>query len=1129
MGKSIVICEKPSVAQEFARALRVKSEERNNGYIENDKWIVTWTVGHLITMSYPEKYDKALKEWSLNTLPFLPEQFKYEPIPAVSKQFNIVKKLYNRSDIDSIYYAGDSGREGLYIQMLVRQEAGHNKNAKEAVVWLDSPTEEEILKGISEAKDISYYEHMKDAGYMRAIEDYLVGINFSRLLTVKYASMLNSGSGQKKHKPISIGRVMTCVLGMIVNREREIKDFKPQNFYRIGAKIHLDNIEDIECEWRDSEESIYHNTPKLYKNYGLINELDANELISGFSSQLKIISIKRNIIKKKAPLLFNLAELQSECAKKLHISPNNTLAIAQSLYEKKLTTYPRTDARVLSSAVAKEIDKNLSRLKKGQYSNIVELIETNRWSIDGKYIDDSKITDHYAIIPTGISPDSKLSNDEQVVYDMICRRFLAIFYPASETENIIFEAKNGVEHFEGSSKYISFNGFYDVLGLPDNIVSDEGLVEAISKLKEGFEYDSEYFIKKGKTEAPKRYSTGSMILAMENAGTLIEDEELREQIIGCGIGTSATRAEVIDKLIKLNYIMSNNKTQILKPTNFGEMIYEVVDSTVPQMLEPKITAEWEKELDDIAKGELSTDKFIEQLYDFISKYCNDIKNIDNNDDVYKRIRPFATDIIRSEYKKFDNWDTKLICPLCGKEIETTSWGFKCKGNISKSEGCNFSIGNIMGHRLLTPELKQLLTNGKIGPFYDFISTKGKPFGAILLWNNDTKKIDFDFVDLPWKKTEYKCPVCGKDVLCQENSYKCVDFIDFNNGCNFYIGKICGKSIPEKQIQRICSHNRTDLIKGFKNKEGKVFDAFLEWSDSKKNINFIFPTNDDIKTKYKCPICGGSIITIHDGFCCENYKPVNKRDKVDCCFYLGKIAGYTIKEKDLEAIVKGNTTELINNFKSKDKKPFSARLKWDFEKQSVVFMFNEYKDSDINLSCPICGNKIIKNHYGYFCSENKGKDNGGCSFGFTSYLGVKLDDAQFSKLINNKRTDLLEGFKSKNKNKFAAYLLLNDDGSFSLDFPDYKVNKSDYMCPVCLKNKLTRTDYSLKCDCGFKLSTTICEKKIEDDDLKKLFLRGETDVISGFYSAKKRNYFSAKLKIVDNEVKFEFPKKAVKEV
>ncbi|MBQ6133045.1 MAG: topoisomerase C-terminal repeat-containing protein [Lachnospiraceae bacterium] len=1134
MGKkNIIIAEKPSVAQEYAKVLNVQSKDHTNGYIENDKWIVTWTLGHLVTMSYPEQYDKALKTWSLDSLPFLPDKYLYEIIKDVSKhkQFLVVKGLYNRPDIDCIYYAGDSGREGLYIQMLVRQEAGHREGVREAVVWIDSPTEDEILRGITQAKDISAYEHMKDAGYMRAIEDYLVGINFSRLLSVRYAPMLNSGSGQKKHKPISIGRVMTCVLGMIVRREREIRNFKPQTFYRISGKIHCSDTE-IDCEWRQTEDSGYFQSPKLYSDFGFLKEADATKMINTLGNQLHIVKIEKEKKKKNAPLLFNLAELQGECSKRLHISPAKTLEIAQSLYEKKLTTYPRTDARVLSSAIALEIDKNLKRLEKGPYSAFIEVIKANNYSIKSKYVDDSKITDHYAIIPTGITPGD-LSEMEKTVYDMICRRFLAVFYPPAEFESIKFEAVNGKEHFFGNGKYLSSAGFYDVLSLPNDEKSDQSAVEAISKLVEGSDYDASFFTKEGKTQSPNRYTTGSMILAMENAGTLIEDEELREQIKGSGIGTSATRAEVIDKLIGLNYIFSNDKTQILSPTNFGEMIYEVVDATISRLLEPKITAEWERDLDDIAEGSLSPDVFLKKLYDFVGDYCNKVKELENNDEIFKRIKPFASDRIKSEYKKFDAWDTKLICPICGKEIETTSWGFKCKGNISKDEGCNFSIGDIMGHRLLTPELKKLLSEGKCGPFYDFVSGKGKPFGAYLSWNDSTKQIDFDFVDLPWEKTEYKCPDCGKEVLKQGNYYKCVDFIDFSNGCKFFAGKILGKAIPDKQMEMICSHKRTDLIKGFKNKDGKVFDAYLEWNGKEHRFSFVFPTTDDMRTRYKCPSCGGAILAAHEGFRCENYKPADKRSEGGCSFYAGKICGHTIKEKELEAIVNGETTDLIEGFKpnDKDKKPFSARLKWSQEDGAIIFVFDENKSVETGLSCPFCRKPVIKNRFGYFCSDNKGR-NEGCSFGFTSYLGVKLDDSQIRKLIIDGKTDLIEGFKSNDKSKkpFSAYLVLDkENGGFSLSFPERSENRSDFNCPVCHKNKLIKTDYSYRCECGFHMSTTIAEKKLSDEELRKLFISGQTDIISGFYSSRHRNFFSAKLKISGNEVQFEFPKKKKDEV
>ena len=1120
MEKNIIIAEKPSVAREYANALGVSDSAHHDGYIENDRWIVTWTVGHLVTMCYPEKYNPALKEWSLETLPFLPENYKYEVISAVKKQFNVVKGLFNRSDIDCIYYAGDSGREGLYIQMLVRQEAGHKSGVREFVVWIDSPTKDEIIRGVSEAKDVSSYENMANSGYMRAIEDYLVGINFSRLLSVKYAAMLNTGSDQKKRKPISVGRVMTCVLGMVVDRERQIRNFREQKFYRVFSGL---SAGDSVCElhWRVTEDSKYYNSPKLYSEYGFFESSAADEMIQSLDGKLRFANIDRSRSKKNSPLLFNLAELQGTCSKQFHFSPSKTLQIVQSLYEKKLATYPRTDARVLSSAVTKEIFKNLDGLKKGVYAPFVDKIQSHGWMVKGKYVDDSKITDHYAIIPTGVVPEG-LDNHEQMVYDLICRRFLAVFYPAAEFDVFKVEAVSGREHFFGNSKVLVENGFYDVLGLSDK--DDEDFIDFSSFFNSGESYDCVFSQKIGKTNPPNRYSTGSLVLAMENAGSLIEDEELREHIIGCGIGTSATRAEVVDKLLKLNYLTVNEKTQILLPTNFGEMVYEVVDCTVPKLLNPEITAEWEKELNDIAVGSLSPDDFKKQLYDFVSDSCNQVKDNDNSDDVFKRIRPLASGRILSEYKEFDSWDTSLKCPLCGKDIETVSWGFKCSGNISKDEGCSFSIGDILGHRLLTPELKNLLSKGKAGPFYDFISSKGKPFGACILWDNEAKKIDLEMVDLPWEKTEYRCPECGKSVMKQGNFFKCVDFVDFDHGCKFFAGRILGKSLPDKQMAFICDHKRTELIKGFKpkDKEKKPFDAFLEWSCEKHRFEFVFPTTDDMRTGYKCPVCGGSILSIHDGYRCENYKPVDKRGDGDCVFYCGKILGHTVKEKELEAIVRGGVTDVIDGFKPKDKEknPFSARLTWSADKKSIVFVFDENKDVDTGLSCPLCGGKVIKNRFGYFCSENKGKDKG-CSFHFSSFLGVTLDDAQFKKLVNTGRTDLIDGFKPKDKNKkpFSSFLVLKD-GGISLEFPEYKQNVSEYSCPVCHK-KLIQTDYSLKCDCGFHMSTTICEKRLEDDLLKTLFVRGETDVVSGFYSAKRRNYFSAKLKIVGSEVKLAF--------
>ena len=715
MKKKIIIAEKPSVASEYAKVLGV-SGSMKDGYMEGNDWIVTWTVGHLVTLSMPEKYNHDLKTWKIETLPFLPGKFKYEVIPNVSKQFFVVKRLYNRDDIEAIYYAGDSGREGLYIQMLVRMLAGHNPTADERVVWIDSQTEDEILRGINQAKPVDEYKNLSDAGYMRAEEDFLVGINFTRLLSVLYAAMVNSGSGQKKQKPISVGRVMSCVLGMIVRREREIRNFKATDFYRIGGLIDLDGTK-IECEWRESEKSRYYQSPKLYSEFGFLKEVDARELIASLGNEIKVTSVERNTEKKNAPLLYNLAELQGECTKVLHISPGETLKVAQSLYEKKVTTYPRTDARVLSSAVAGEISKNLSGLKKGEYREIVENIENRHYSIKGKYVDDSKITDHYAIIPTG-KVDSSLSESERAVYDMIVRRFLAVFYPPAEYEKIKFEADALGEYFSGTAKYLFEPGFYSVLGFPDEKESSKELVEAITKLSSGKVYPAGYEIKEGATQPPKRYTSGSMVLAMENAGNLIENEELREQIKSNGIGTSATRADTIDKLLKLSYISLDQKKQILTPTNFGEMIYEVIDYTVSDFLSPEITAEWEKRLSDVSEGTMSKQSFESKLYGYVRDTCDRIKALGEagQEEVKKRIRHFATSGIRTEIREFDNWNTKIRCPLCGDEVETTAWGFKCKSNISKTEGCSFVMGDLLGHRLLTKELAELLSKKRTGPF-----------------------------------------------------------------------------------------------------------------------------------------------------------------------------------------------------------------------------------------------------------------------------------------------------------------------------------------------------------------------------------------------------------------------------
>lgn len=1113
MKKKIIIAEKPSVAEEYAKVLGV-SGDKKKGYLEGNDWIVTWTIGHLVTMSYPDKYNPAYKDWKAETLPFLPAEFKYEIIEDVKHQFFVIKELYNRSDIEAIYYAGDSGREGLYIQMLVRMMAGHNPLAEEKVVWIDSQTEDEILRGIAEAKSIKDYAALSSAGYMRAKEDYLVGINFSRLLTVYYAAMVNTGSDQKRHVPISIGRVMSCVLGMVVNREREIKVFKPTDFYRIESLIDISGNK-LNLEWRLTDKSKMYNSPKIYSEFGFLSKDEAESFIKGLD-KITVTNIENVIEKKNAPLLYNLAELQSDCTRLLHISPGETLKIVQSLYEKRLTTYPRTDARVLSTAVSKEINKNLEGLKSSSYSVFIDKITSNNWTIKGKYIDDSKITDHYAIIPTG-KMGLDLTDKEKNVYDLIVKRFLAIFYPPAEFEKLKVEADVNNEYFTGNAKCLISRGFYDVLDLPDEEDNNDTArltSDVIRLLSIGSVYDASYETKKGSTKAPKRYSSGSMILAMENAGKLIEDDELREQISSNGIGTSATRADVIDKLIKFKYIESDKK-QILSPTNLGEMIYEVIDYSIPDFLSPEITAKWEKNLSDIASGVISDKAFEADLYGYIRETCDSIKEKyqEGIEEIKRRIRVFATKPIRTEVKEFENWNTKIKCPLCGDELETTAWGFKCKSYKGKDIGCQFMIGDVLGHRLLTNELAELLIKKRTGPYYDFISSKGKPFAAYMVWNDDTKKLSFDFTEMPWEKTEYKCPSCGKTILNQGAYYKCEDYIDKDNGCSFFIGKIAGKSISKTDIEKLCKTGETDLIKGFKSKADKKFDAFLFWDKDKKSISFRFPNENEVKTDLKCPLCGGEILEAPFGFKCK----FNTKKDEGCDFFASTIGGHQIRIKELKTILEGKETDPVS-LKTTDKKTYEGHLYWDKNEKRIRIRPVEHISEELDIKCPLCGEKILKTDFGYKCSQNRG-ENDGCEFFVGQIAGLFIDVNQFKKLLTSGKTDLISGFKPKDKTKkpFSAYLKWdNDANKIQFEFGENKREVSSFSCPCCYK-KLYKGNYGYFCECGFKFNNVIAEKTIDEDQIRKVLVKGESDVIYGFYTAKRRSKFKASL-IVDKEKK-----------
>lgn len=720
MSKALYIAEKPSVAQEFAKALKINGQRRD-GYLESQDSVVTWCVGHLVTMSYPEKYDIKYKRWSLDTLPFLPREFKYEVIPGVQKQFEIVKVLLNREDVDTIYVCTDSGREGEYIYRLVAQMAGvHGK--KEKRVWIDSQTEEEIMRGIREAKDLSAYDNLSASAYLRAKEDYLMGINFSRILTLRYGNSV-SNYLNTKYQAISVGRVMTCVLGMVVRREREIRAFVKTPFYRVLSSIALEG-ENFEGEWRAVEGSRYFQTPYLYKENGFKEKAYAEKLIQELSVsqplQCTVEKIERKKENRNPPLLFNLAELQNVCSKLFKISPDETLKIVQELYEKKLVTYPRTDARVLSTAAAKEIYKNISGLRNYEHTAEIaqHIIEQGNYKNLAKtrYVNDKQITDHYAIVPTGqgLNALRSVSLTAQRVYETIVRRFVCIFYPPAVYQKISLVTKIQNESFFSSFKVLLDEGYLKVAtnsfakrkaadamssvnraGAADSEGSEEEdpdtgknggnkaddsaedmacdtrLLAALQNLKKGdiLSVDS-LSIKEGETSPPKRYNSGSMILAMENAGQLIEDEELRAQIKSCGIGTSATRAEILKKLCNIKYLALNKKTQVITPTLLGEMIFDVVNCSIRQLLNPELTASWEKGLNYVAEGSITEQEYMDKLEHFVRLRTRQVE--DSN------IQPYLRQFFDAAAVNYKDSSEKNSAKTTGRSTSATGRSRTCR-------------------------------------------------------------------------------------------------------------------------------------------------------------------------------------------------------------------------------------------------------------------------------------------------------------------------------------------------------------------------------------------------------------------------------------------------------------------
>ena len=737
--KSLIITEKPSVAMEFAKALNL-SGGRKNGYMEDGDVIITWCVGHLVTMSYPEKYDPELKKWDFASLPFLPKRYLYEVIPASKSQYEVVAKLLNRPDVGRIYYAGDSGREGEYIQRLVRALAGRNQKAQEYRVWIDSQTEEEIRRGMREAKPLSFYDNLSESAYARAIEDYGVGINFSRAVTLAYGQQAAALSGVGKGT-VAVGRVMSCVLGMVVRREREIRSNVKTKYYPVSA-----SVSGLTCRWKPLKNSPFYKETDLYEGKGFLSRNDAAGFISSIGDSLTLAVLDTAVTKKAAPLLYNLAELQSDCTKLFHIGPDKTLEIAQQLYEKKLTTYPRTDARVLTTAMCRVIRKNVTGLASlPELAGFVGDI-TARKAWEGlektKYVDDSAVTDHYAIIPTGqTQEEAGLGKLERDVYYLICRRFLSIFFPPAEFERVTADFTAKGEHFGMKPERLLSPGWMAAAGKIPDTSEAAGKIRILKGLSRGAAYPAAFQVLEEESQAPKRYTSGSMVLAMENAGKLIEDESLREQIRGSGIGTSATRAETIKKLISIQYIQCS-KSQVLSPTLLGETVYETLSISAPSLLSPEMTASWEKGLQGIADGKVTRDVYLSKMYQYISGTVASVRDnraIQELAERMKKIYPFYKGA--PSRAASGNAGASYKCPVCGNPLRKGKQGYFCTAGREK---CNFYLWESWHDRKLTDKnIDDLLSGKKTSAIKGFKKKDGGTFTARLKLENG--KITPEFV------------------------------------------------------------------------------------------------------------------------------------------------------------------------------------------------------------------------------------------------------------------------------------------------------------------------------------------------------------------------------------------------
>ena len=1152
MAKKLIITEKPSVARDFARVLNVSGNK--NGYIENDNYVISWCFGHLVEMVYPEEYDEKYKKWKLEDLPFLPVNYKYGVIKASADQYKLVNSLLHRDDIDTVYWAGDSGKEGQTIEENIRNYGGVRDGMTELRVWIDSMTDEEVKRGIAEAKPMSDYALLGESGIMRAIEDYSLGINFSRALSVKYGKLINDAAATKSYTAIAIGRVMTCVLGMVVRREREIRNFVKTPFYRIVGSFSDANIL---AEWKAVTGTAFFESPLLYKENGFKKEEDAKALIDSLTGKPAVIdSIETGNSKKKAPLLYNLTELQAECTKRFKISPSQTLDIAQELYEKKLTTYPRTDARVLTTAVAKEIYKNVKGLSGvAEVSGFSEHVLKNglyKGIEKSYYTDDSKVTDHYAIIPTGqTAAINSLSPLSKNVYLLICKRFLAIFYPPAEYKTAKLQIDVGGEKFFASAKVMTAPGFRAVLGIPeekkntgdnensqgeagDNAsdeedvgISKEDFIKFVETAHKGDSISVNGMnIREGATAPPKRYTSGDLVIAMENAGNLIEDEELREQIKKKGIGTAATRAGIIKKLIDIKYL-NQSKSQIITPENLGEMIYEVVYLTVPTLLNPEMTASWEKGLEGIYNGSVDAKEYRGKLEDYIRRETGKLIEKDLTHDIVNHINQFTGKEAKGLASRKP---IGIKCPVCGDELTTTSFGYGCSNYFDETKKCSFSIGKIAGRDLSEDEVKKLLTEGKTDVLDGFSSKKKQKFSASLIFAKDADGkpvISFNFEDVPTEYVEdLKCPACGGRIIKTGYGITCENRTKEENPCYFSIGEIAGKKLDLETLKTLINDRKTDVIKGFKSKNKKSFDAKLELrtgEDGKLSIVFDF---DGIEPDYLkdvvCPDCGGRIMKKSVGFGCENFRA---DDPESCKFFIGKIASKQLSEANVVELLKEGHTSTIRGFKGKTNKKFDACLvlkKNEEGKSEISFDFENVEAQVVkDVVCPVCGGEIIKTSFGYGCKNyNRDDPENSCKFNIGQIAGVKLKDAQVKELLGAGITSKITGFKSKSGKKFEAALALNKDEDGKVTgirfvFENEDEVLEDLKCPICGK-PIIKGHMGYRCEdykkgdegCSFFVGK-IAGIDIDKEQFAKLINEKKTDTIAGFIS-KKGTPFDAKL-------------------